>query len=357
MKKLQQQEDSFRDNSLLTVRYLAAFSVLFGHVVAHLSIPKSGIMIKGIGLLSGLFPGVPIFFFMSGYLIWNSVCRTTEITTYYQKRFWRIYPELWLAVALSILSILVFVRPISWLRLSLFTLTQGTILQFWTPAFLRGFGCGTPNGSLWTICVLIQFYAVAVFLRPLLKGKSAKWCLFSVAVSFAIAYLVEIGLRSASGGGMELIRKLYHQTLLPYLWIFLSGCAACEHFQTVIPWLKRWWFLPFCIAVAMRYLTVVDLHLQYAVFQSCLMNLGLLGFAYAFPNCKPKVDFTYGLYIYHMVVVNVMIELGLTGRQRFFLAALLLTVLLSIVSMMLSKWIQSRMGSANRRSEKVSISS
>ena len=42
----------------------------------------------------------------------------------------------------------------------LFIFCQSSIFQFWTPNFLRGYGCGTPNGSLWTIGILIQFYII-----------------------------------------------------------------------------------------------------------------------------------------------------------------------------------------------------
>ena len=35
---------------------------------------------------------------------------------------------------------------------------QITIFQYYTPNLLRNFGVGTPNGSLWTIPVELEFY-------------------------------------------------------------------------------------------------------------------------------------------------------------------------------------------------------
>ena len=54
----------------------------------------------------GFFDGVPIFFTLSGFLIWQSIGCSKTFGEYAQKRFWRIYPELWVAVAVEIFVIL-----------------------------------------------------------------------------------------------------------------------------------------------------------------------------------------------------------------------------------------------------------
>ena len=112
---------------------------------------------------------------MSGFLIWMSIARSTTFGQYCKKRFWRIFPELWVAVAVEIVAILLlYDHTIEWGKLSLFAVTQSTIFQFWTPDFLREYGCGCPNGSLWTICVLIQFYVIAFYVYKWLRGKKNK---------------------------------------------------------------------------------------------------------------------------------------------------------------------------------------
>ena len=96
---------------------------------------------------------------LSGFLIWKSLENTPDFKRYFSKRILRLYPELWVCLFVEILSIVLFYKeyvPIS--DYMLFTFTQGTIFQFWTPDSLRGYGCGTPNGSLWTITVIVQFY-------------------------------------------------------------------------------------------------------------------------------------------------------------------------------------------------------
>ena len=159
---------NFKNNSLNTFRLLAALEVLYGHTITHLDlagVPVFGPFIR-------FFSGVPIFFTLSGFLIWQSIGRSKTYGDYAKKRFWRIYPELWVAVAVEIIVLLVLYRqPINWLQLGMFTFGQATIFQFWTPDFLRGYGCGTPNGALWTIAVLIQFYFCAYYIYRWLHNK------------------------------------------------------------------------------------------------------------------------------------------------------------------------------------------
>ena len=67
--------------------------------------------------------------------------------------------------------------------------------------------------------------------------------------------------------------------------------------------------------------------------KSISILLGSIGFAYCFPRLSPKVDLSFGLYLYHMIVVNVMIFMGLGKKEPvWFLIALAVSLLLSAVS-------------------------
>ncbi len=103
-----------------------------------------------------IFMGVPIFFILSGYLIFISLSKSHAWKEYFNKRILRLYPELWICILASLLSITIFYDAhVPFLDYIKFAFTQGTIFQFWTPDSLRGYGCGTPNGSLWTITVIV----------------------------------------------------------------------------------------------------------------------------------------------------------------------------------------------------------
>lgn len=314
----------WKANCLNTVRLIAALSVLYKHGRIHLGIPMPTV----VSIIISFFQGVPIFFAMSGFLIWNSIENSGDFVSYAKKRFWRIYPELWVAVALEIVVLLVlYTGPISWGLLGVFAVTQGTVLQFWTPDFLRGYGCGTPNGSLWTIGIFIQFYIVVWFVYKLLHGKKGYiWIaafIGSVAVSACSPLLQKVLPR--------IVYKLYRQTFVPYFWLFILGAMAAEKRNTAIPVLKKYWAVLLGISLLTAFVGI-DIDAGYNAVCCSALVLGLIGFAYRFPKCNVKVDISYGIYIYHMTVVNAMIALGFTGKPIYLLIVVLISCVLAFVS-------------------------
>ncbi len=317
-------------NSLNTIRLLAAFEVLYGHTLMHLDISA---MPMWLNFIVHFFLGVPIFFSMSGFLIWMSIGRSNSYGQYCKKRFWRIYPELWVAVAIEIIVLLLlYDHTIEWRRLGLFVFTQSTIFQFWTPDFLRGYGCGTPNGSLWTICVLIQFYIVAFFVYKLLKGKSWKIWVLAFILSVCVSALTPI----VRGTLPEVVGKLYGQTLIPYFWMFIAGAFVSEFKEELLPLIKRYWWAAFAITLVIKS-TSFDYSLgHYGLFRTLSLFVCLLGFAYAVPQVNIKTDISYAVYIYHMTVVNAMITLGYMHKPIYLLWVTIITFAVSYLS---TKWV------------------
>lgn len=81
---------SVRKNCINLIRIIAALNVFYGHATTHLNIK----MPVGVSKIIGVFSGVPIFFILSGFLIWMSIERTPTFTAYCKKRVFRLYPEL-----------------------------------------------------------------------------------------------------------------------------------------------------------------------------------------------------------------------------------------------------------------------
>lgn len=52
----------------------------------------------------------------------------------------------------------------------------------------------------------------------------------------------------------------------------------------------------------------------YGTLKVLLLAPAIIGFAYRYGNLNLKHDISYGFYIYHMIVINVMIEFGMKGR-------------------------------------------
>src|SRR5476651_2285655 len=98
-----------------------------------------------------MFPGVPIFFVISGFLISKSYERSSSIRDYYRNRCLRIFPALWGCLAVSIGVILIagvsVLGPVSsrgWLG---WWAAQMSLYQQYGPEFLMPVGMGSLNGS------------------------------------------------------------------------------------------------------------------------------------------------------------------------------------------------------------------
>lgn len=335
--KLSNQTIDYKKNSLQLVKYIAAFSVMWVHLINHYSINVPEWINTGISY----FFGVPLFFSISGFTIWLSLEKNSDYKNYFSKRFFRIYPELWIGVLISIVSIVSLYSPVrniqSVIILGLFAMTQGTFMQFWTPDALRGFGVGTPNGSLWTICVMIQFYIVTIMLYKFLRNKRIYWWFVLLLISVVSALIMPL----LSGVLPEVVCKLYGQLLPVHFWMFWVGMFIAKYKTQLIPFLKRFWYL-FLIANIILRILGLDLELTYPLFKSILLIAGMIGFAYAVPSIKISYDCTYGIYIYHMIIVNIFVHVGLQGQYWLIPVTIVATLIASITSTAAGNFIRKR---------------
>lgn len=60
---------------------MAALSVMYGHLTSHLNVQFPQIF----NIIFTYFSGVPIFFMLSGYLIWDSIERSRSFSLYLKK--------------------------------------------------------------------------------------------------------------------------------------------------------------------------------------------------------------------------------------------------------------------------------
>ena len=318
-------------NCLNLIRIAAAFQVMFGHTITHLKVPINQTLFRATYFLRG----VPIFFAMSGLLIWLSVGRSKSYRQFLTKRFLRIFPELWVSVLADILVIMALYRGWTAKSLILFGIGQGTVLQFWTPSALHGYGVGTPNGALWTMGVIIQFYIVVWFFYKIMKGCSIGQWLIGFAASFIISFGTDRFFHNIVGGT---IANLYEQTIVRYFWIFYIGMFIAEFGNTLLPVLKKYWWA-FLTAAFVFFWSGVDIISGYYLFWSLFLVFGLTGFAYRYPNIYRFTDISYGVFLYHMIVVNAFVTFGLTGKWSFAICSGALSLLLAYLStVVVGKW-------------------
>lgn len=311
-----------RDNNFDLIRLFAAAQVAVFHSAHHLHAEVPAWIAKPLGL----FPGVPVFFFISGLLVTSSLSGRT-LPDYAKSRGRRVFPALWLAFALALLILGAFGQLQVSGQLILWMLTQATVLQVWNPPMFRDFGVGVVNGSLWTIPVEIGFYCILPMLVWLARGSQR--ALTIILLTSAVA---SFGVHRAVTGSDVLFLKLLGVTPAAHLWLFALGALAYLHFDKVMGFARRLG----CVAPLAAYLAfglVIAPDLPGAIAEAvntlllvtCVFTLGLVARSRA--SVLRGTDISYGMYLFHMLVVNVLVELGWFGWPATWTALIIATMI------------------------------
>lgn len=325
----------FKNNNFDLIRLLAALQVAFVHGYEHFGIHHNQWLIS----VLSIFPGVPIFFVVSGFLISASLERTSSIQSYVKNRFLRIYPALWGCFLISVLTIFIFFKPqCSATEFLKWVIAQVTIGQFYNPDFLRGYGVGVVNGSLWTIPVELQFYILLPFIYIIFNG--IKWNKAFVAIfviALVIANQIFVGLLTAD---QTLLLKLFGVTVLPYLYMFFFGVLLQRNLWFIVRFLENkalYVFAAYLLSALMFSFIGLKFQGNYInPISALILSFLTISLAYTRVDVFGRIlkgnDISYGVYIYHMVVVNVFVQVAMFAPEINLVAMLVLTVILALLS-------------------------
>jgi peptidoglycan/LPS O-acetylase OafA/YrhL len=334
-------------NNFDLIRLAAALQVAGTHALPYF-VPesRSWYLLRFIEL----FPGVPVFFFVSGFLISKSFEKNSNLAEYARNRALRIYPGL-IVCFLASLAAVALCGYFSAVHPPLATLlawvaAQLSFLQFYNPGFMRHFGVGVLNGSMWTVAVELQFYVLVPVLYALLRPiQSAPRRINRVLYGLIALFWLANALYVAGTPRYEsaLWFKLVGVSFAPWFYMFLVGVFAQRNCSRLLPWLGGRWapaLAVYCLLAGLGS-TLLRLNLGNTIGLPLFLALAALTFAAAFthPQLADRLlrrnDISYGVYIYHMPVVNLLIALGLAGSAVGFPAALGLTLICAGLSWLL----------------------
>lgn len=292
-------------NNFDAIRLVAALHVMFIHSLDHFGFSSAATAILP-------FPSVPIFFFISGYLVAASYSTSTGIRNYAEKRIARICPCLWVGTAITALSIFAF-YPIGSGQLLLWAIAQMTGATFWNPDFLRGYGVGVVNGSMWALVVELALYA----LIPLLTMLRSRALLILGLASFAC-----LGVMGTLP--WNLAHKLLFVSPLPWAGMFIAGLLVQRHR------IRTAGMAPFFVFVFVGVCALSAAYpipgllrfepLAFGLVNFLLLAAAIMALAHSKVRIRLPVDLSFGLFFYHMPVVNALIEQGLSGTSGLLLA-------------------------------------
>ena len=328
-----------RANNFDLIRLLAAAQVALWHGIRLLEIQP----FTDVPETWNVLPGVPVFFVVSGFLVTLSWERSRSPVQYFVNRFLRIYPALWVCLAVSLVLIFAFRIPWTPASLATWVAAQLSVAQFWNPEFLRGFGVCVMNGSLWTIPVELQFYVVMplLYLLARLVGGSrmgiGRLALAVVALGVFTAWSHEHMVRDDARPWT----KMYDATLVPWLYYFMVGLLYRRLFETR-PSIFRGRLPAWLVAFA-AWTALAKWGLGWEVVGNMLNPVSLLlvggvtiSAAFTMPSLSTRLlrgnDISYGMYIYHMLVLNVFVQVGFKGSMLSLACMLALTLALGVTS-------------------------
>lgn len=152
---------------------------------------------------------------------------------------------------------------------------------------------------------MIQFYIVAWFFFRLMKNRKLPSWILGAVISFAISWAGTFITHNLIG--KTIIGKLFDQTIVKYFWLFYIGSFVAEFKDILLPILQKYWFGLLFLAFFFFW-TGWNLYSGYYLLWSVFLTVGLIGFAYKFPQLNISPDISYGLFLYHMTVINIFVN-------------------------------------------------
>lgn len=341
---LERSDFVFQNNAFDLVRQWAAFCVMFLHYTGYalkLSNNGEGFMHVLRSVVS-FFPGVVVLFSLSGFLISASYERSKTKKEFFLKRVLRMYPELWVCTIVNLIVVIVLAHELldksilAWLVTQIFGIAN-------TPSCLSSFATGSINGALWTIFTEVQLYIVLGLTYKWLKKSSNKGWMILLTVLVACNVLANYA--SVSMGGS--VAKLIERCCLTYALWFVIGVFCYVKRDTLIPLLKQ--VTPILmIAYIVAWVLPIEMPGYYAnIAIGILLPFMVIGGAYLLPKIRLSCDLSYEIFLYHWIVLNVIVHFDLMNKLPWAICILIFTATTLALS-----WLSWRFVGKGRRKRK-----
>lgn len=254
---------------------------------------------------------VKSFFVVSGFLIFMSYENTHTLKNYFSKRLRRIYPAYFTVVFLCALLGVFFSHltavdyfSAKWLKYLLANLLFFNFIQPDLPGLFNNNILSAVNGALWTLKIEVMFY-LCVPLFIFMMRKFGRWQVLLTLYVASLCYRVGIEMWGVASGSViyqELLRQLPGQLVY-----FIAGATSYYY----LSYFKLYWKWLLIVAVFILFLRN---SLPLAWLEPMALAVVVIYAACIIPwlgNFGKYGDFSYGIYIVHFPVLQVLIQYGL----------------------------------------------
>lgn len=266
---------------------------------------------------------VKAFFVVSGFLIFMSFERSTSLRSYAQKRVRRIYPAYFTVVVACAVGLFAVSSKTAaeyfggdWWRYLVANLAFLNFVQPTLPGVFEGNAMAAVNGALWTLKIEAMFYVSVPLFVFLMRRRRVLPVLALTYFASAIYALLLDRIAQQSGAGIyaELARQLPGQ---------LSYFMAGAFFYYFLPSFEKYagYFL-----AAGAALLIADQQMPLPLIEpfalaSVVVFFGL--FVYM-GNFGRYGDFSYGVYIVHFPIIQLLLQSGSFAERPWSFLALVI---------------------------------
>ncbi|WP_051205730.1 acyltransferase family protein [Butyrivibrio sp. FC2001] len=343
------------NNAFYLIRYFAAFCVMCLHFTGYMRIrvPDHFGTISVFRSAIDFYQPTVILFAISGFLISASLERSgPDAAAFFKKRFLRLYPELWLSMAVY-LGVLFLVVPKKFdLSIIPWIFIQGVGFAQ-TPYCMEKFATGSINGPIWYITVIIQLY-ILIFLFKLITKNSKSPLLYGVTCF--ILSLGNIAAFFCKDSLSEMGQKILERSFIPYaVWFFIG--VLC---QTLRLYNRNYTNLVLAILLMLHSVIRITRFGDQGYYTGLITGMAAAAIAVLAAHLiqpdkfKPfikkllspleKIDITYGMYLYHWLFLNLLLHYKLYDKYHWtvcFLMYLAATLIFAYASHKVCKVIMS----------------
>ncbi|MGN0107849.1 MAG: acyltransferase family protein [Hominilimicola sp.] len=315
----------FANNCFDLLRLYSAFYVMTLHIMRH-------VRLQEVSHIFDWWNGVVVLFCISGFLVPASMERSKSVWEFLKKRVLRIIPSMWVCIIIGIIVAALFCGFTLNKTFATWFLGQLVFIRDLSqPEFISNFGIGNFQANLWTMIFTVQFYIITAIIYRFMKNRRIWVWIFaltlSMALNLAVPYLQEIL--------PETGKIIVSHSCLPYFYIYFAGWFMYRYREKIVPVLARTKIL--CIALfIIRALYCDKVGARVGEYQDMIQVLLLcmltIGIGYSFGKIRFKFDLSYGLYLYHMVIVDIFVQVGLVGSMKYVIAVYAIAVLCALAS-------------------------
>lgn len=310
-----------KTNNFDLLRFLFAGTVVLVH--AHVLSGHPDLRLLSAALSSEV--AVRGFFVVSGILVFMSYENSRSLRSYAEKRLRRIYPAYFVAVMLGavLLATVSTVAPreyfsLEWVKYVLANLVFMNFLHPTLPGVFADNIFREINGALWTLKIEVMFYAVIPLIVFACRRFGRLWILAGIYAASAVYAAVLTGLAESTGSQFYFILARQLPGQLTY---FVAGALIYYYLDVFEKHLLKFLVPAVCVLIVHKIYPLPALEpLALAAI------VAFFGFFLYAGNFGKYGDFSYGIYILHFPILQVMIHAGFFERSPY--AALVVACIL-----------------------------